>query len=181
MPFSSNAFDHYITKLIELIKPVSICDIGPGAGKYAHLIKEAQKTIDFRITTTAIEIDASYVADYGLRDLYDSVIVDDALAYLMARPRLRFDLTIIGDCIEHMKKSDGIDLLNFLVYRTGYICVVYPDAYVQDDWQGHLAEAHISTWGPLDFQAWKTVHHSWEGMHLFLVRGYQPAPIEITS
>jgi hypothetical protein len=80
-----------------------------------------------------------------------------------------------------MKKSRGIDLLNFLVYRSGYICVTYPEAYVQDDWEGHAAEAHISTWGMADFSDWNTLHRSWDGMHLFLIKGYQPSRMTITG
>jgi hypothetical protein len=80
-----------------------------------------------------------------------------------------------------MRKSEGTDLLNFPIYRTGYIAVVNPEAYLQDDWEGHAAEAHISTWGPHDFNNWNTLHHSWGGMHLFLVKGYQPSRMTITG
>lgn len=80
---------------------------------------------------------------------------------------------IIGDCIEHMRKSEGLDLLNFLIYRSKHIVVVYPDRFQQDDWEGHAAEAHISTWSKADFEGWSTFHNLTDGMHLFLIRGYQ--------
>jgi hypothetical protein len=88
---------------------------------------------------------------------------------------------MIGDCIEHMRKSCGVDLLNFLIYRAGYICVIYPDRFVQDDVDGHAAEAHISTWSQADFAAWDVIHHSWNGMHMFLIKGYQPSRMRITG
>ena len=102
------------------------------------------------------------------RLVYTEVIIDDAIN-LIKNPRIRYDLVIIGDCIEHMRKSDGLDLLNFLIYRSGYICVVYPAEYVQDDCEGHAAEAHISTWGLEDFAAWKPLHYFWSRMHIFLI------------
>ena len=95
-----------------------------------------------RLVYTAVVIDSSYVKEFNLSDLYAEVIIDDAIN-LIKDPRIRYDLVIIGDCIEHMRKSDGLDLLNFLIYRSGYICVVYSAEYGQDDCEGHAAEAHI--------------------------------------
>jgi hypothetical protein len=135
VPFSSNAFDYYIGTVVGLLQPRRVCDIGPGAGKYAGIVRRAAEQQGFAAHLTAVEIDESYVAQYGLRSLYDEVIVADAVR-LIDNPKSRFDLVIIGDCLEHMRKSYGIDLLNFLVYRSGYICVIYPEAYVQDDWDG---------------------------------------------
>lgn len=176
MPFSSSAFDYYIGTLIDLLQPANVLDIGPGAGKYGKLIKQK----DFQSSVTAVEIDSSYVEQFELADIYDEIIIDDAVN-LINRPEVRFDLVIIGDCIEHMRKSAGVDLLNFLMYRSGYICIVYPERYIQDAWEGHAAEAHISTWSMADFKAWETVHRSWEGMHLFLIKGYQPSRLTITE
>ena len=180
MPYSSSAFDYYVGTLVSLLQPRNVCDIGPGAGKYGKIVRNIAVREQFKTHITGIEIDSSYIEQFGLRQIYDEVIVDDALRMLQT-PQVRFDLVFIGDCIEHLKKSDGLDLLNFLVYRTGYICVIYPDAYVQDDWQGHAAEAHLSTWSPADFSAWDTLHHSWSGVHLFLVKGYQPSRMTITG
>jgi hypothetical protein len=93
---------------------------------------------------------------------------------------------IIGDCIEHMRKSAGLDLLNFLIYRTGYTVLLVPENYVQDDWEGHAAEAHISTWTIHDFAGWDVLHKQgqqggWLTMHLFLIKGYQPSRMRITG
>jgi 2-polyprenyl-3-methyl-5-hydroxy-6-metoxy-1,4-benzoquinol methylase len=180
VPFSSNAFDHYIGTLVGLLRPAMVCDIGPGAGKYGKLIKKRAAEDGFSSHVTAIEIDESYVEQYGLEAIYDTITISDA-SNLLTTPRVRFDLVMIGDCIEHMRKSAGLDLLNFLVYRSGHICVVYPESFVQDDWDGHMAEAHISTWSPEDFKGWKTLHHSWSAMHLFLIKGYQPSRMIITG
>jgi hypothetical protein len=180
MPYSSAAFDHYISTLVELLRPATALDIGPGAGKYGNLIRQSMADHQFVAQLYAVEIDESYVKQFELETIYDKVIVGDAID-LLTTPRIRFDFVVIGDCIEHMRKSSGVDLLNFLVYRSGYICVVYPDAYIQDDWEGHAAEAHISTWCAEDFKGWDTIHQSWEGMHLYLIKGYQPSRMTITG
>ena len=173
MPFSWRIFDSHIGNLIGLLQPATVCDIGPGAGKYGRIVREQAARKDFPVHLTAVEIDESYVSHFNLCELYDRVIVADAID-LIRQPRLRFDLVIIGDCLEHMRKSAGVDLLNFLVYRSEYICIVYPEACVQDDWQDHPAEAHISSWSTHDFAGWQTLHREASGVHLFLVKGYQP-------
>ena len=180
MPYSSSAFDHWVRGLVGLLQPATVLDIGPGAGKYGKMVREVAAAEAFMCHTKAIEIDDSYVETFQLRDIYDEIVVDDALN-LISTPQCRFDLVIIGDCIEHMRKSAGLDLLNFLIYRSGYICLVYPDQFVQDDWEGHAAEAHISTWSLADFSGWDVLHHSWEGMHMFLINGYQPSRMVITG
>jgi hypothetical protein len=176
MPISADAFDKWIGAMVSLLQPSKVCDIGPGAGKYGKMIKKAAARGGFTSHVTAIEIDASYVEEYGLRSIYDEIIIDDAIN-IINTPQVRFDLVMIGDCIEHMRKSSAIDLLNFLVYRSSYICVVYPEKAIQDAWQGHAAEAHISTWSAEDFKGWnslhKTVDHPWCKMHLSLIKGYQ--------
>jgi phospholipid N-methyltransferase len=180
VPYSSSAFNYWVSEMLKLLQPAKVLDIGPGAGKYGVIVRKVASENSFDSHTTAVEIDETYVEEFGLREIYDEVIVDDALN-LIHKPQSRFDLVIIGDCIEHLRKSAGMDLLNFLIYRTGYICVVYPDQFVQDDWEGHAAEAHISTWSLADFAGWDVLHHSWDGMHMFLIKGFQPSRMRITG
>lgn len=147
--------------------------MGPGAGKYAALVRQAAP----EARLTAVEIDPKYVEAFNLRSLYDEVIVAPA-SILISKPRVRFDVAIFGDCIEHMYKSSGIDLLNFLIYRCGYIFVVWPEGLIQDDWEGHAWEAHISTWAPWDFAGWQPLHiHTDPMMHLVAIKGYQPTRV----
>ena len=180
MPYSSNAFNNQVAAIARLLRPSTVCDIGPGAGKYGRIMRLIAEQNHFQTKVTAVEIDQSYVDQFQLPSLYDEVIVKNAVD-MITDVRCRYDLIIIGDCIEHLRKSDGVDLLNFLIYRSGYIIVIYPEALIQDDWEGHLQEAHISVWGPEDFRGWKTVHVVKDGMHLFLVRGYQDARAEIVD
>ena len=41
------------------------------------------------------------------------------------------DVVIIGDCIEHLRKSIGLDLINYFVYRCKYIIIIFPSKYIQ--------------------------------------------------
>lgn len=178
MPYSVDVFDGHVGELIGMLKPASVCDIGPGAGKYGKIARRIAQDKGFDLELTAVEIDATYLAEFALDQLYDHVVIDDAVN-LIKTPYIKYDMVIIGDCIEHMRKSDGIDLLNFLMYRTAHIVLVFPDNFLQDGSDDHPAEAHISTWGPEDFKGWKTFHTSFATVNLVLIRGFLPSKDEI--
>jgi hypothetical protein len=40
MPFSYDTFDHWISAMVGLLQPATVCDIGPGACKYGRITKE---------------------------------------------------------------------------------------------------------------------------------------------
>lgn len=184
MPVSSNAFDSLASHILAHLRPGRVLDIGPGAGKFGKLVRDLSAQLGAPVHTTALEIDSAYVSQFELHRHYDEVVVGDALG-LLHTPRMRCDLAILGDCLEHMRKSHGLDLLNFLIYRSAHILVLWPDEAIQDDWEGHAAEAHISTWSPEDFRPWKVLHastYSESGrMNLALIRGYQPARAPVTE
>src|SRR5437870_5018807 len=83
-----------------------------------------------------------------------------------------FDAVMIGDCIEHMRKSVGVDLLNFLVYRSKIIIVKFPLQMIQTSWQDHKSEAHISIWSEHDFRGMDYLFSERNFICLALVRGY---------
>ena len=70
MPFSSNSGKDFIKSLG--LKADNVLDIGAGSGTYRNLFPDLGKH------WTAVEIWGPYVEKYGLKDLYDSVIVGDA-------------------------------------------------------------------------------------------------------
>jgi phospholipid N-methyltransferase len=177
MPGSSNVLFDLIVTVLRVLEPRTVCDIGAGMGKYGHILREMSGEAGFATKLTAVEIDRSYVEQYALDKIYDEVIVADAVE-LIRDPSRRFDVVVIGDCIEHLRKSDGVDLLNFLVYRAGYIVVVYPVEYIQDGPSDHAQEAHISVWSEADFVNFKCLHAvrtiGSTTIKLALIKGYQP-------
>src|SRR3989338_7996016 len=110
MPYSSFVFDKSIEEIIRLLKPQTLLDLGTGAGKYGELAKKISPSTKL----TAIEIEKDYIKKFRLLSIYDEVwniSVTDLI-----NPKYydsNFDVIMIGDIIEHLNKSDGIDLLNF--------------------------------------------------------------------
>ncbi len=167
MPFSAAAFDSEIELYFHLVRHGSVVDIGPGEGKYGRMLRRVQPNIKL----IGVELDAEYVERYKLREVYDEIWVLDA-AELMNAPDRIFDAVIIGDCIEHMRKSIGLDLLNFLVYRSKIITVKFPLQMLQNAWQGHKTEAHISVWSEHDFRGMDHLFAERNFICLAIIRGY---------
>jgi len=173
MPFSAPEFDKEIELYFRLVHHDSVVDIGPGEGKYGRMLRRVQPNIKL----IGVELDAEYVEQYKLRDLYDEVWVLDA-AELMNQPDRTFDAVIIGDCIEHMRKSIGLDLLNFLVYRSKIITVKFPLQMLQNAWQGHKSEAHMSVWSEHDFRGMDHLFAERNFICLTMIRGYLNQTLE---
>jgi hypothetical protein len=146
LPYSQCAFDDAIEDIIRTLQPRNVLDIGAGAGKYATLVSRGCPTA----LITGVELDRDYIDRFELANKYDRVLAVDA-ASLMADVDVDYDVVIFGDVIEHLRKTLGIDLLNFFVYRSRRIIVVFPLRYRQGAVEGRSHEAHISVWGQTDF------------------------------
>lgn len=174
--YSWNTFDETIAHLVSVISPATVLDVGAGAGKYADIIRSTGVTTHI----TAVEIGEDSISRHGLNEKYDDIIRETSDKIIEKYPMARFDLVILGDVIEHLKKSDGIDFLNWLNYRAKYIVIVVPESMVmnRDPWY----EGHNSVWTDRDF-LW---HDNWcsdniEQAQLFILRGYPEHPVRLAN
>jgi hypothetical protein len=177
MPYSSPLFDSSIKEIVKLLNPVTVLDIGAGAGKYGELIKDVLPTA----STTAIEIEADYIERFSLKSIYGQVWnmnVGDLISPKYYE--LNFDLVMIGDIIEHLRKSDGLDLINYLVYRSKWILIEFPHHYLQNAVDGYSSEAHISVWGEIDFKIFDaTSLYKNDGQRFIVVKGYLDDSVQL--
>lgn len=170
MPYSSPLFDDAIKEIVMLIKPTTVLDVGAGAGKYGGLIKEVLP----KAITTAIEIEADYISRFSLNGIYDQVWNMNVMDIISPKNyEQNFDLVMIGDIIEHLRKSDGLDLINYLVYRSKWILIEFPHHYLQNSVEGYSSEAHISVWGEGDFNVFETTSlYKKDGQRFIVLKGY---------
>ena len=176
MPGSFGVFDDIVAALVRRIAPELFLDIGTGAGKYGTIVRDAAP----KCRRIGLEVEPSYISRFNLPSIYDEIWVKDAARLMREDVGSAYDLVIIGDCIEHMPKSLGIDLLNFLTYRSAYTIVLAPEFVIQDAAGGVASEAHISVWSEEDFR-W---HDHWAfdnccAIGLFLLRGYRKAGVPL--
>jgi hypothetical protein len=168
MPYSDSSFDPLISKLLRRWAYHYYLDVGPGAGKYARLIR--QQFPNARIE--ALEPDRSYVRRFNLGQMYDAIAIASARQIVDGHPSYHTECAIVGDSIEHMTKSEGTDLLHYLVYRSKTILVVFPNRYIQYSWEGHAGEAHRSAWARGDFRDFTHRWHTKGYMRLAVIDGY---------
>jgi hypothetical protein len=60
------------------------------------------------------------------------------------------DIVVAGDVIEHMTKSDGMNLIEYLQYRFKHIFVVIPVDWVTLSYLDREHESHIAIWRAKD-------------------------------
>ncbi len=169
MPYSGGLFDDLARKVMGLVAPQTVLDIGAGAGRYGKMARECCPAVRL----TAVECEQEYVDRFGLRAVYDEVRPCPA-SWLLSEVDASWDMAILGDVLEHMRKSEGLDLLHFLVYRTRYIWAVWPERYVQGSYNGHASEAHISVWTLSDIAGLGADYQVYHRAPLWaaIVRGY---------
>ena len=149
--------------------PSTALDIGAGAGKYGRLLRERCP----KCSTTAIEVHAPYIAEFGLPAIYAEVKCMDGSQLMETAIDCTYELVIFGDVLEHFSKSRGVDILHFFIYRSKYALVLYPTEYVQNTVARSRSEAHISVWGEADFALLDhSPVYSRDGGNMLLIRGY---------
>lgn len=146
---SGHLLDDVARKLIARASDLrTVLDVGPGRGKYGRMVRELRPDAH----VTAMEIEGAYVELYGLWGIYNHVRVAPA-SRLLESPDAEWDIAFLGDVLEHMPKSQGLDVLHYLTYRTRYLWVQYPNRYRQGSLGGYPSEAHLSIWTRADFDA----------------------------
>lgn len=151
MPSSNLALAPTIIHLVHVTQPhKSVLDIGPGRGKYGLLLREylnePPEILD------AIEVEPSYVTE-RLRAVYDEVFLDDVRNW--SRQDLGFyDVVLLVDVIEHLDKSDGLELLGRI---PGRVVICTPEEFFSNGPGLPPSEEHRSLWTKADFESVRTV------------------------
>lgn len=155
MPTSWDIFDEDSRAIIKAITPKMVLDVGPGMGKYGKMVREAN--LGGICTIVAYEAEQSYIKAFSLKSIYNDVFWAEANQIMRLEANRRWDLCIFGDVLEHMPKSEGLDLIHFLLYRARFILMTVPLQYLQEDVGGVERERHISSWHPDEYRRYTDV------------------------
>ncbi len=101
MPISSSEGKDWTREKLRALAPASLLDVGAGAGTYARLLAD-----DRPARLVALEVFEPYVERYGLRELYDEVVLGDARTTDLPPA----DVVVLGDVAEHMSVAEAQDL-----------------------------------------------------------------------
>jgi len=133
MPYSSESGKPEIKWIISKLKPKKMLDVGCGSGTYAKLSPDAE--------WTGVEIWEPYVDKFDLKNLYKTLIIEDARKWL---PTDFYDVAIAGDVLEHMTPEEAADLMKRLRACAKAVVISIPiGKYPQDEYDGNPYEAHV--------------------------------------
>ena len=155
MPFSSSTFDSVLASHLIRIAPKSVLDVGAGAGKYGRMIRKILPSTGI----VGIEPTQCYIEQYKLRETYDRIHEMDLRQYCNHHAKDRNDVVIFGDVLEHFFRSEAIDYIDYFLYRSEWVIVIWPTMMPQDDVEGNLFEIHKSNFGIGDLVGKFDVHY----------------------
>src|SRR6188768_2138336 len=121
MPYSDAEGKDAALAWYEEIQPSTVIDIGAGSGTYVQAVRAGSP---WKGWWTAVEAWEPYLDRFGLRCLYDVVVVADARR--LVAPFYRSDLVIAGDVLEHMPRADAVRLLNKIRAHAAHVIVSVP-------------------------------------------------------
>ncbi len=118
MPGSIRENDADVVAFVQENNIKTVLDVGAGRGTYGTLLRPHVERID------AVEIWEPYVDQFGLKAIYDTVVIDDIRNFPIAAGR-HWDLVVFGDVLEHMSADESQSVWTHASYvsRFGLISV----------------------------------------------------------
>lgn len=137
MPFSSENGKATIKWVVaKLPKTDRMLDIGAGCGTYAKMFKAKH--------WTGVEVWEPYVEKYGLKGLYNELLVGDASEVPFDVDAPHYDVAFAGDVLEHMAVEEAKKLVERLKACSDTVIISIPlGHYPQDAYEGNPYEIHI--------------------------------------
>ncbi|MEV6102614.1 class I SAM-dependent methyltransferase [Nocardia sp. NPDC051981] len=144
MPTSDREGKEWARDVITRLAPTTVVDVGPGEGTYARL---ARQTTPPGCRWIGVEAWGPYVARFGLRDLYDWVIVSDIRHLDPWSVERQPDLVILADVLEHMEQAEARAVLARMRDWAHHVLVSIPLAHCQQGaYEGNWFEIHRGHW-----------------------------------
>jgi len=152
-----------VIHLLRQLQPRSILDVGIGFGKWGHLFREytdinaaerdphRYRRENWQVRIDGIEGHAAYLTELH-RYLYNEIHIGDACELL---PKVAaYDLIFMGDIIEHLDKSKGMELLQVAVAKAIKAVIVSTPKFetAQESLCANELERHRSLWSARDFR-----------------------------
>lgn len=137
--FGKQWIDSFYEQLCKSDAVKRVVDIGVGRGTYSMRLRRFDPAIQW----IGIEAWQPYVEQFSLKEKYDQLIIQDVRT-IDWKALEKFDVAFLGDILEHMKKTEAINLINTLLQTTRFIIVSLPILYTpQGDSENNPYEIHV--------------------------------------
>ncbi len=172
---SQSNFRKEVSLISNAIQPSSILELGCGLGAFLR------SNPQFRDKVTAVQRLFSSSDLANLQELGYNIIDRDILDYIKEGFDEVYDLVVCTDVIEHFFRSDALGIIDFCLYRTNWLILVWPTAHPQT---GEISsfDRHRTSFGVDKLaQEFDLVHYSQSGFaqihcvhsyHLAVLRGH---------
>ena len=141
MPKSSKEGKDIILNWVKEHQLTSVLDIGAGSGTYKKMF--LKNKIHPTASWTAIEAWEPYIKKFNLLDLYNNVINID-VRQCDFQTLGHFDITFMGDVLEHITKEEAINLVDSVMSVSKYAVISIPIIHwPQGESHGNPYEIHI--------------------------------------
>jgi hypothetical protein len=147
MPSSDPQTIPKVLKLVEILQPKSILDVGAGNGRYGFLFREKLDwdwgrlaRDSWQIKIDAVEAEPGYITPIH-QYVYNYIFQGDWLSCNLAR----YDLIFMGDVLEHFGEGDWQRALMMAKQGSKFTIVVCPNwrgSIAQEAWGGNEYERH---------------------------------------
>ena len=152
MPHSGGEFDAMAKQIVLALKPKSVLDVGVGAGKFGAIVRTCPSGSAVKLH--GIEAEASYKQKFASRwKAYNNIGIGDASKISIDWASERYDLVVFGDVLEHLWRSEAVDLVDFWAARSKVVLAIWPIGYKQDASGDVASEVHRSELRLADFVA----------------------------
>jgi len=158
MPTSQAGQISKIVKIISLVKPNSVLDIGVGFGKYGFLAREYLELWDgredyhnFQRRIDGIEVFADYLTPVH-QYLYNNIYHGNAFDIIPGLNQ-NYDLTLLIDVLEHFDKDQGTELVRLILEKSKLLLISTPKFLIeQGSAFNNQFETHRSLWKKRDLK-----------------------------
>lgn len=153
--FSSNTFNNLLIDHVHRLAPNTILDVGAGGGKNGRMIRQV-----YNCQIDAIEPTEEYIKENDLKSIYNNVYQTDIDGYIRNYSQNNYDLVIFSDVLEHLYKNEVINYLDYFLYRSKWIVIIWPTNLLQNsDVRNNYYEIHKSNFYIKDLSDFEIVYY----------------------